>query len=218
MRADLNIISGRGLNPWPDTYRPKRYYVDFWRKRFIPDIEQYNAQYSVHRRQDEISVYFDTEGFLHVVCLDRGLAMRIEQYFERWYDYVCKEKYDDSAMHCHVGLMIEPFSTDLKNGFVQIRYKGLVCNLSPEQLRDIRDIDIQVYDMMGGIIAAIDTGIPRLDAILRSMLEDGEIWPYKGKFFDEKVEEFGVLRVFTTSPFWWMAFYTPNSRFWSPER
>ncbi len=186
MRADLSIISGRGLNPWPDTYRPKRYYVDFWRKRFIPDIERYNALYSVHRRQDEISVYFDTEGFLHVVCLDRGLAMRIEQYFERWYDYICKEKYDDSALHCHVGLMIEPFSTDLENGFVQIRYKGLVCNLSPEQIRSVRDVYVEVGEFKGKTVTNVDTGIPRLDRIVEAMLVDGEIWPVKGVFYERK--------------------------------
>ncbi len=215
MRADLSIISGRGLRPWPDSYNPKRYYVDFWRKKFLDDIERYNAKYSVHRRQDEISIYFDTDGFLHIVCMDQALAARIDRYFQNWYDYVCREKFDESIQHCHVGLMIEPYCTDLKDGFVQLKYGGMVCNLSPDQLRHVRDIRVQVGEFKGQTITGAETGIPRLDTILHRMLEDGEVWPYGGRFFEEKLDELGIPRVFATAPFWWTAYYTLDTRFWS---
>lgn len=217
MRVDLSIISERGLRPWPDAYNPKRYYVDFWRKSFLNDIERYDKDYSVHRRQDEISVYFDTDGFLHIVCKDQALAAKIERYFQNWYEYVCREKYDDSIQCYHVGLMIEPYCVNLRDGFVQLRYDGEVCNLSSGQLKQVRDVHVQVGQFKGQTVTGVETGIPRLDKILHRMLEDGEVWPYKGKYFEEKLDELGIPCLFTTSPFWWTGYYTPDSRFWSSE-
>ena len=216
MRADLDTIIHRGLKPWPNRYDPKRYYVEFWKKSFVNDLEKYNTDYSVFRRQDEVSVYFDTDGFLHIVCKDPVLAERIDRYFRKWYDYVCRETFSDTVQYYHIGLMIEPYCTDLDNGFVQLRYRDKVCNLSPEQLRDVHDMNAQQGMFKGEPVSGSDTGIPRLDEIVCMMLEDGEIWPVKGSFFDSKLSEFGLNSFDTMFPFWWNPYYTPDPRFWSP--
>ncbi len=146
--------------------------MEFWKKKFVNDIQWYNDAYQVHRRQDEIIVYFDTDGFLHVCCKDEQLAWRIQRYFENWYDWIEKKHFSENTTLHHVGMMIEPLHTDLENGFVQIRYRDMVCNLSPEQLKKARRVYAESGTYRGECIHAVDTGIPRLDDIVNAMIED----------------------------------------------
>ncbi len=74
---------------------------------------------------------------------------------------------------------------------------------------------MQVGEFKGQTITGAETGIPRLDRILHRMLEDGKVWPYVGRFFEKKLDELVIPRVFATAPFWWMSYYTPDARFWS---
>ena len=112
--------------------------------------------------------------------------------------------------------MIEPYCNDLDNGFVQLRYRGKVCNLSPEQLDRVHNMNAQQGIFKGEPVSGSDTGIERLDRIITMMLEDGEIWPVKGSFYDSKIEEFGLLPSDTTFAFWWLTHYAPDQRFWNP--
>ena len=172
MKVDLDLINEKCLNPWPSRYDPKRYYVDFWKKRFQSDIDRYNEDYHVYRFQDEIKVYFDTEGYIHIYCKDKKLATRIYRYFENWYEYICRKNFSDNIKHLNIGMMLEPYHKDLDNGFVQIRYKELVCNLSPEQLEEVVSEYAESGEYKGVCITGVDTGIPRLDKIITTMLDD----------------------------------------------
>ena len=172
MKADLSLIYDKTLNPWPSSYDPKRYYVDYWKKRFQSDIDRYNEQYHVYRFQDEIKVYFDTDGYLHIVCKDKELAARIYRYFENWYDWICKKKFSENVEKYDIGMMLEPYHKDLENRFVQIRYKEMVCNLSPEQLKEAIQGRAESGFYKGKCIIGVDTGNPRLDTIVSQMLED----------------------------------------------
>lgn len=172
MKVDLDLINEKSLNPWPNRYDPKRYYVDFWKRKFQPDIDRYNEKYHVYRFQDEIKVYFDTDGYLHIYCKDKKLAIQIYRYFENWYDFICRKQYVENKVSHQIGLMIEPFHSNLTNGFVQIRYKGMVCNLSPEQLKRVALECAESGYFKGTCIIEVDTGIPRLDTIVTAMLED----------------------------------------------
>ncbi len=172
MKVDLNLIYEKTLEPWPNKYEPKRYYVDFWKKKFQSEIDSYNEKYHVYRFQDEIKAYFDTDGYLHVYCKDKRLAAEIYSYFNNWYEYICQKNFADNIRFLNIGMMLEPFHTDLNDGFVQIRYKDMVCNLSPDQLEKIAPEYAQVGEYKGTCITGVDTGIPRLDKIITTMLDD----------------------------------------------
>lgn len=172
MKVDLDLIYEKSLNPWPNPYNPKRYYVDFWKNKFQTEIDRYNEQYHVYRFQDEIKVYFDTDGYIHIYCKDKKLAAKIYKYFESWYDYICRKQFTENLVCHQIGLMLEPYHTDLPNGFVQIRYKDMVCNLSPEQLEKVAPDCAETGYYKGTCITGVDTGIPRLDQIITTMLED----------------------------------------------
>ena len=215
MKVDFSLIYDNLLKPWPRHGVPERFYVDFWEKKFQSEIQWYNDKYQVYRTQDEIKVYFDTNGLIHIRCQDNDLAQKIHKYFENWYEWVCDQSFEKSKCFYSVLEMIEPYHTDLKKGFVQIRYKDMVCNLSPEQLEGLKCCMAQTGEYKGEYVVGVDTGIPKLDSIVNAMLEDGEIWPHKGSKVNELIGDHKLGYSELGRSFWWLEHYRFDPRFFN---
>ncbi len=124
MNSSIDVIR-RYTKPWP-VDNPKRYYAEFWEKRFAQEIEEYHSSHDVRTRGQRIAVYYDASGELHIInCSDSDLEKRIRGYMERWYDWVCKKEFDEPQAAYSIALLLEPYKNRNSRFLVGISLK--VC-------------------------------------------------------------------------------------------
>ena len=179
-KASIDVIL-RYTKPWPKD-DPTNYYAEFWKKWFKAELEDYNTAHGIHSRNQEIAVYYDSEGELHVVkCDDPVLEDKIKKRMDGWYQWICKKEYDDPYACYNIGMLIHPYVMPLKEGFYQIRYRGMVCNLSAEQFNSLDGKSVIMRRKEGSEYADPESDIPALNKILSEMISHGDIYPISGE-------------------------------------
>ena len=179
-KASIDVIS-RYTKPWPKD-NPTNYYAEFWKKWFKEELEVYNSAHGIYSRSQEIAVYYDSEGELHVVkCDDPVLENNIKKRMDSWYEWICKKEYDDPYAMYNIGQMISPYVSPLKESFYQIRYRSMVCNLSAEQYASLDTMVVIMRHKEGKTYADSESDIPALNKILSEMIRHGDIFPISGE-------------------------------------
>ena len=179
-KASIDVIS-RYTKPWPKD-DPTNYYAEFWKKWFKEELDAYCSAHGIHSRSQEIAVYYDSDGELHVVkCDDPVLEDKIKKRMDSWYSWVCKKEFDNPHACYNIGMLIYPYVSPLKEGFYQIRYRDMVCNLSAEQYDSLSGMSVIMRRKEGSEYADPESDIPALNKILSEMIRHGDIFPISGE-------------------------------------
>ena len=151
-----------------------RYYHNTWgRWLSAGQASEYRDRYGVDVWDNKagIKIYFDVYGILHIDrCRDPELKIFLEKRMTRWYWWTYKQYMSGFTTKMNVGGLIRPYTTTIKPGFYQIRYKGLTVNFDERQMDRIGEKRIE-YNRKSRRYT-IDTKYPRLDRILKAITDD----------------------------------------------
>ncbi len=173
MQGDVDVISTK-LRRW-ERGGTVRYYHDWW-IRYLKNeqIADYKARFGMSPNDFHagIRVYFDGIGELHIdFCRDPELESFLERMMTRWYWYTYVDYIAECTKRIRIDDLVSPFMTDIKPGFRQIRYGGLVVNLDDARLSKVMKKGLVGYDARNKRYMIKSTQ-PRLDAILERITAD----------------------------------------------
>ena len=183
MIGDVGVIR-TFTKSWPKD-SPRRYYIDdYWKEK--EDIKEALPLYyrrnriDADDRKNQIHVFFDENGVLKITqCNDPELRSKIVRYVENLYNWELHNNRDIDLCGYSVQMLIEPYRHPLKNDFVQIRYRGMFVNLSPQQLSEIMNSTATFFRTPTSMVMEYDSGIPKFNEIIRSMVSRGDIFPLR---------------------------------------
>jgi len=171
--ADVDVLEF-GLRRW-ERDGLVRYYHGWWDKYLKPEQKaEYMAKYGrpLDPFRSGIGVYFDSIGRLHIDnCPDPELYAFLERMMNRWYGYAYLQYVSESTELLKIDALLAGCIKDLKPGFYQIRYDGLVVNLDEKQLARVRRNGVVGYDSRNKRYMIKSTQ-PRLDEILEAIVKD----------------------------------------------
>ncbi len=185
LRAHPNVI-GAFLRSWEGPNGLTRWYYNKWERYLSPSqITEYRARYGVDPTDEDAGIrfFFDDKGYLHIDnCRCPDLRPFLEDRMSGWYRWAREEyrrKQGYPAMN--VLEMIEPHTKVLKDGFYQTRYEDTVFNFDEEIRFMLSETYLPFDHSIPGYFVC--TGFPRLDEIVRNLLDDQEsVFPAVGFF------------------------------------
>lgn len=178
LKGKEEVIRTR-LSVWEGHNGLKRYYYNDW-TRYCKngELESYELKYHVNPTDSKvgIKVFFDGDGVLHINnCHDPDLKAFLEYKMEGWYRWV-ENKFNETFMvSVKVIDLIRAYVTEFKPGMFRVDYNGKFFIFDSEYMAHLKWTVYAAYDRRNGN-CNVDTGYPKLDAIVRDIMQNYEEW------------------------------------------